>query len=71
MALFVKAIIIILLAFVVFSLGSAMFYLVRDKADSTRVVKALTVRIVLSLIVFILLMVAFALGWITPHSVGG
>lgn len=71
MPILVKAIVIILLLFVLYSLGSALFYLVRDKADSTRVVKALTVRIVLSLIVFILLFAAFALGWITPHSVGG
>lgn len=71
MPILVKAIVVILLLFVLYSLGCALFYLVRDKADSTRVVKALTVRIVLSLIAFILLFAAYALGWITPHSIGG
>ena len=71
MAPFIKAIVVILLLFVLFSLGSALYYLVRDKANSTRVVKALTARIVISIVIFILLMLAFAMGWITPHSIGG
>jgi len=44
---------------------------VSDKDDSTRVVKALTWRIGLSIVVFILLLIGFMFGWITPHPVGG
>lgn len=69
MTLFIKAIVILLLLFVFFSLGSALYFLVGDKADSTRVVKALTWRIVFSIVVFLLLMLAFAMGWIQPHSI--
>jgi putative copper export protein len=66
----VKAIVILFLLIILYSLGSAMFYLVRDKkSDDTRVVKALTWRIGLSMLLFILLFVAFGLGWITPHSI--
>ena len=65
----VKIIIILFLLFIFYALGSALYFLVRDKADSTRVVKALTWRIGLSILLFILLMVAFALGWIQPHAI--
>jgi len=69
MAMLVKAIIVLFLIFILFSLGSALYYLVRDRSNSERIVKALTWRIGLSIILFILLMIAFALGWITPHSI--
>lgn len=69
MALIIKAILILLLVFILFALGSALYYLVHDKADSDRVVKALTWRIGLSLLLFVILIVAFAMGWITPHVV--
>jgi putative copper export protein len=66
----VKAIVVLFLLIILYSLGSALFYLVRDKkSDETRVVKALTWRIGLSMLLFILLFVAFALGWITPHAI--
>lgn len=65
----IKAIIVLFIGFILFSLGSALCYLVRDKGESTRVVKALTWRIGLSIVLFILLMVAFALGWLKPHSI--
>ena len=66
----VKAIIILFLLIILYSLGSALFYLVRDnKEDDTRVVKALTWRICLSLLLFSLLFIAFSLGWIKPHGI--
>ena len=69
MTIVVKGVIIALLVFIFFSLGSALYYLMRDSSQSTRVVKALSWRIGLSLVLFILLMVSFMLGWITPHSI--
>ncbi|MBX3708308.1 MAG: twin transmembrane helix small protein [Gammaproteobacteria bacterium] len=69
MTLITKVILILLLGFIFFSLGSALYYLVRDKDNSTRAVKALTWRIGLSLLLFVILMVAFAMGWIVPHQV--
>lgn len=63
----VKGIIVLFLFMVLFSLFSALFYLVRGQKGSTQVVKALTWRIGLSLLLFVLLLIAFALGWITPH----
>lgn len=68
MTIFIKGIIIAFLFFILFSLGSALYFLVKDPSQSTRVVKALTWRISLSVILFLLLMAAFALGWITPNT---
>ena len=64
----VKAIIIAFLLLILYNLGSGLFYLVRDRSHSGRVVKALTWRIGLSLFLFFLLLIAFALGWIAPHT---
>ncbi len=49
---------------ILFSLGSALFYLMRDKGGSNRTVNALTVRIGLSVALFLLLLLANHLGWI-------
>jgi len=67
----VKMIIVIFLLIIMYSLGSALYYLTheRNEADANRVVKALTWRIGLSLVLFILLFVAYALGWIKPHGI--
>ena len=65
----VKAAVIILLLVILSSLGSGLFFLIRDRGKSTRTAKALTVRIALSLCLFVLLMVAAATGLITPHGV--
>jgi len=67
----VKIIIILFLLVIMYSLGSALYYLAheRDDKDADRVVKALTWRIGLSLLLFILLFVAYAMGWIQPHAI--
>ena len=67
--MFVKLFIVAIALFIVFSLGKALYYLVHDQGNSERVVKALSWRIGLSLGLFILLFIAFAFGWITPHPV--
>lgn len=65
-----KLLVVAILAIILYALGSALFYLVRDrKTDETKVVKALTWRIGLSIFLFILLFVAYALGWIAPHTI--
>jgi formate/nitrite transporter FocA (FNT family) len=53
-----------LIALILISLGSALFFLVRDKGQSTRTVKALAVRVVLSLALFLILMIGYKLGFI-------
>ena len=65
-----KALILLLLAAIIYSLFSAFFFLVRDKGHGDRTVWRLTWRIVLSLVLFLGLYVAFRLGWIEPSSRG-
>jgi hypothetical protein len=60
----VKIIVILFMLFIAGSLLSAGFYLVRDQGHSDRTVRALTVRIVLSVLVFALLMLGHYFGLI-------
>jgi hypothetical protein len=53
-----------MLVLVVGSLGSALWFLIRDKGNSERTVKALTVRISLSIGLFLLLMAGYYFGLI-------
>lgn len=55
---------------IVGSLASALFFLVRDKQDSRRTVRALTVRVSLSVALFLLLLVAYYTGLIQPRPIG-
>lgn len=64
-----KALIIVFMIVIVYCLGSGLYFLTHDKMDSPRLAKALTWRISLSILLFVLLFVAYALGWITPHAV--
>ena len=53
---------------IVLSLGSALVHLVRDKGESQKMARALTIRVGLSILLFVLLLVAWWLGWIQPHG---
>jgi hypothetical protein len=63
-----KIIIIGLLLFVIFSLGQALTYMVKDEGKSDRMVNALTKRIGISVLIFILLLIGQAVGLIQPHG---
>jgi len=63
-----KTIIVVLLLIVLFSLGQALFYLMKDGGKSDRMLKALTWRISLSVFIFILLLIGQAVGLIQPHG---
>ena len=58
----IKILIIVVLFAIVGSLGSALFHLSRGKGDSKKMARALTVRVGLSVILFILLMLAYYNG---------
>jgi hypothetical protein len=60
-----KIVVILFLAFIVGSLFTALYYLVRDRGRGSRTVKALTVRITLSVVLFALLMLGYYFGFIT------
>jgi hypothetical protein len=66
----IKVLIVACLIAIVISLGSGLFHLVNDKGDSKKMVRALTVRIALSVALFILLFIAWSQGMIQPHGLG-
>jgi hypothetical protein len=68
-ALLFKIVVVLLLIIILGALTSGMFFLVRDKGATNRTVQSLTVRIVLSIALFILLFVGFATGLIKPHGI--
>jgi len=64
-----KIIVVLFLFAIIGSLFSGLFFLMKDKGASERTVKALTLRVSLSVLLFILLMIGFATGLLQPHGV--
>ena len=64
----IKLVIVLFLLIILYSLASAFFFLVKDKGQGDRTVQRLTWRVGLSLLLFLLLWVAYTLGWIEPNS---
>jgi hypothetical protein len=60
----IKVVIVLTLIVILGSLFSALYFLAKDKNGGERTVKALTIRIGLSIGLFILLMLGYATGMI-------
>lgn len=67
MTLLVKVLVIIALLAIVASLASGLVFLLKDQSQSKRTVRALTVRISLSVALFVMLLIGMATGVITPN----
>jgi len=67
-----KIIAILIFLVIIVSLGTALYHLVKrkDGDESGKTAKALTVRIGLSLLLFVLIAIAFVTGLIQPHGIG-
>jgi hypothetical protein len=61
-----KAIVLVLLAAIVISLFSGLFFLTRDDKNSPRVLKALKIRVGLSIVLVVFLVSAYSFGWLNP-----
>ncbi len=59
-----RIVVIALLLAILVSLGSALFFLFSDKPGSHRTVRALTIRVGLSILLFALLMAGYHFGLI-------
>ncbi len=66
----IKLLIVACLIGIVISLGTGLFHLVNSKGESSGTVRALTIRIVLSVALFLLLLLAWSQGMIQPHGLG-
>ena len=65
MKIFVAIAFILIIA----SLGSALFFLMKDKGRSNRTVQALAMRVGLSITLFLIVLASYKLGWITPTGI--
>ena len=64
--------IVVFLLLVLAALGSAGFFMLRHKegeADDKRMARALAVRVALSVALFLLILFAWAMGWIHPKGI--
>jgi cytochrome bd-type quinol oxidase subunit 2 len=64
-----KLVVILLLVAILASLFSGLYFLNRDKGDSRRTLRALTLRIALSVLLFLVLLAGWWTGAIQPHDV--
>jgi hypothetical protein len=67
----IKIVLVLLLIAIVTALVFGGVYLVKDPSTSRRTVKALSWRVGLQVALILLLILAFFMGWIQPHGVGG
>jgi len=63
-----KYLILAFLALILASLAGALYSFVKDKGQSNRGVKFLSMRIILSLILFLILIIGIATGYIVPNA---
>ena len=64
-----KYLILLFFIFIIYSLGSALYYMMNDGDGSKRMVKALTMRVGISIALFLFILFAFWMGWIKPAGV--
>lgn len=64
-----KIVVLVLLAAVVVSLFSGLFFLVKDKEnpDSIRMLRSLKIRVALSITLILVLVGSYLMGWIAPQ----
>jgi predicted permease len=63
-----KILVIAVFIGILVALGSALYQLSRTGGDSKKMVRALAIRVGLSIALFLLLMILWYLGIITPHG---
>lgn len=68
--MFTTIVIVILLAAIIYNLGAGLYFMMTDKGQTDRTVKALTRRIGLSVLLIILVIVGILTGLIKPHGIG-
>jgi len=64
----IKILIIVGMLLILYSLGSALIFLVKDHGEGDRTVKRLTWRIALSLALFLAIWAAYYMGYIEPNA---
>ena len=63
-------VIILMFGGILLSLAFGLFYFIRNKnrQDEKQIVRSLTIRIILSVLLFLLLIILYFMGWLHPHG---
>jgi hypothetical protein len=61
-----KALVLLILMAILISLGSGLYFLIRDREGSPRLLKALMLRVGLSAALILFLVTSYTMGWISP-----
>ena len=64
-----KTLVIAILLFILLSLSGGLFFLIKDKKKSNKMVASLSLRVGLSIVLFFLLFYGFYSGLIHPHGI--
>jgi cytochrome bd-type quinol oxidase subunit 2 len=65
-----KILVVLAVLGILYALGSAFFFMLRDKGQGQRTLRRLTWRVVLSLLLLVAIMLAMKMGWLEPGSPG-
>jgi hypothetical protein len=65
-----RYVVVLMLILIIASLGSGLYFVMRDQGNSKRAVKALAIRVGLSMLLFLMLMASYYFGFI-PGRVPG
>ncbi|HEX7341876.1 MAG TPA: twin transmembrane helix small protein [Rhodanobacteraceae bacterium] len=65
-----KIALVVMLFVVIFNLGQALYYMMKDKGRTNRTVWALTRRIGLSIVLIGMVALGIWMGWLQPHGIG-
>jgi succinate dehydrogenase/fumarate reductase cytochrome b subunit len=68
--MWVKLAIVAFMIVIVYNLGAGLYYMMTDKGQTDRTVKALTWRIGLSVALILLVILGIWSGVIKPHDIG-
>ena len=64
-----RYVVIVAFILIIGSLASALVFLMKDKGKSDRTVTALALRVGFSITLFLLILLAYKLGWIAPTGI--
>ncbi|MGI9025491.1 MAG: twin transmembrane helix small protein [Burkholderiaceae bacterium] len=64
-----RYVVIIAFILIIGSLASALVFMMKDKGKSDRTVMALAMRVGFSIALFLLILLAYKLGWIAPTGI--
>ena len=65
----IRFLVVAALIAIVASLGTALYHLASGRGDSQKMVRALAIRVALSIALFVLLLYAWRSGLIAPHGI--